>query len=54
MFGQRNFVYDIMPNKDVILVIEMQCYSKDENGRKKLDIYGWTVLELFDLNMNLM
>ena len=50
MFGEHNFVYDIVANKDVILVIELQCYYNDENFRRKMDIYGWTIHEVFDLN----
>jgi hypothetical protein len=36
------------------LVIELQCFYKDENFRRKLDVYGWSIHELFDLNQNLI
>ncbi|CAD8177252.1 unnamed protein product [Paramecium octaurelia] len=53
MFNEHQYVYDVIPNKDIIVVIELQCYYQ-EGGRKRLDIYGWTVLEVFDINMNLI
>lgn len=53
MFNEHQYIYDTIPNKDIIVVIELQCYYYD-NGRKRLDIYGWTVLEVFDINNNLI
>lgn len=50
MFGEHNFVYDIVANKDIILVIEMQCHYRDESMSRRMDVYGWTIHELFDLN----
>ncbi len=32
----------------------MQCFLNDVMGNPKMEVYGWTVLELFDMQLDLM
>ena len=54
MFVERDHVYDILAEEDALLVIELVCFHKDFTGRIIEDIYGWTLVEIFDLNKDLM
>lgn len=55
IIGEKDHIYDISANKDTIMVIEMQCLYNDLNtGKKKCDIFGWTMLELFDMKADLL
>ena len=49
----KDFVYDIQPSKDTILVIELQVKWKDFDGTNRMDVYGWSMLELFDMKGDL-
>lgn len=52
--AERNHVYDVNTHKDTLLIIEMNCYYKDLLDRPKMDVYGWSLVELFDMNLSLM
>ncbi len=54
IFGEVDHVYDIRAHKDTLLIIELQCWYKDFYDRDKMDIFGWTLLELFDMKGDLM
>ncbi len=54
MYSDREHIYDIKGNKDCLLVIEMQCYYRDALGKTKMQVFGWTLIELFDLSLDLM
>ncbi|KAL4486755.1 hypothetical protein ABPG72_006587 [Tetrahymena utriculariae] len=54
VWGDRDHVYDIKAHKDILLVVELQCYFKDLSSKQSMDVYGWSILELFDLNLDLM
>jgi len=54
VIAEKDHVYDIPANKDTILVIEMQAQYDDVAKNRKSDIYGWTMLELFDMKKDLL
>lgn len=54
VIAEKDHVYDIPANKDTILVIEMQAQYNDASKKKKSDIFGWTMLELFDMKKDLL
>lgn len=54
VLAEKDHVYDIPANKDTILVIEMQAQYDDIRKNRKSDIYGWTMLELFDMKKDLL
>ena len=54
VINERTHSYDIKSHKDSLLIIEMNCYYKDLLDRPKMDVFGWSVVELFDMNLDLM
>ncbi|EGR33876.1 hypothetical protein IMG5_033550 [Ichthyophthirius multifiliis] len=54
VWGDRDHVYDIKGNKDILLVVELQCFYLDYGQKTQMDVYGWSILELFDMNQDLM
>lgn len=54
LFLESDFLYDIQPSKEAILVVELQVQGVSLEGKMGVEVYGWTMLELFDMKKELL
>ena len=54
LISEHKTLYDVAANRDTIMVFELQGVYLDEDGVKQIDVYGWSLLEIFDVGDKLI
>lgn len=54
IFGEQNHIYDVPARMDALLIFEFQVhYSTGFSSGERVETYGWTQVDLFDMQKNL-
>ena len=54
IFDEQHHIYDVPPYSDALLIFEFQVhYQVGYSTGEKVETYGWTMVDLFDLQKNI-